>query len=337
MSKRSLFWGHGSGKLGEAVFYRAGGEQRTRAYTAIVKNPRTYAQALQRTKLNNMVGAFKDLKKVVESYIKPAKSSQSPFNAFFSENWKRNRWVEGPEELGNNEGIAADFIVSNGNLGINTECTPSEFTLSGKSPSAKKWGFYLPLPAAVDVTLGAEDTEKGYVLSEGRALYEALTFGGNPLGLPSDFYLTVVESSSGVTSVSSYVYTIRCSEHNAEGFTCVSYPSNPGAPSAAALGKVVTLAGAVVDETHKAEGATGLVFGALASSEAALSNGIAVIISYSSPDGFQHTKSVMKYSSDLVDTASQFLPNTTTGQEIIGLYQSVGNKLGRTDKPIKLE
>ena len=337
MSKRSLFWGHGSGKLGEAVFYRAGGEQRTRAYTAIVKNPKTYAQALQRTKLNNMVGAFKDLKKVVESYIKPAKSSQSPFNAFFSENWKRNRWVEGPEELGNNEGIAADFIVSNGTLGINTECTPSEFTLSGKSPSAKKWGFYLPLPAAVDVTLGAEDTEKGYVLSEGRALYEALTFGGNPLGLPSDFYLTVVESSSGVTSVSSYVYTIRCSEHNAEGFTCVSYPSNPGAPSAAALGKVVTLAGAVVDETHKAEGATGLVFGALASSEAALSNGIAVIISYSSPDGFQHTKSVMKYSSDLVDTASQFLPNTTTGQEIIGLYQSVGNKLGRTDKPIKLE
>ena len=337
MSKRSLFWGHGSGKLGEAVFYRAGGEQRTRAYTAIVKNPRTYAQALQRTKLNNMVGAFKDLKVVVESYIKPAKSSQSPFNAFFAENWKRNRWVEGPEELGNNEGIAADFIVSNGKLGINTECTPSEFMLSAKTPSAKKWGFYLPLPVVTDVMLGAEDAEKGYVLSEGRALYEALTFGGNPLGLPSDFYLTVIESSSGVTSVSSYVYTIRCNEHNAEGFTCVSYPENPGAPSAAALNKVVTLAGGTIDEVHKAEGATGLVFGAVASSEAALSNGIAVIISYSSPDGFQHTKSFMKYSSDLVDTASQFLPNTTTGQEIIGMYQSVGNKLGRTDKPVKLE
>ena len=32
MSKRSLFWGNGAGKLGEAVYYRAGGEQRTRAY-----------------------------------------------------------------------------------------------------------------------------------------------------------------------------------------------------------------------------------------------------------------------------------------------------------------
>lgn len=337
MSKRSLFWGHGSGKLGEAVFYRAGGEQRTRAYTAIVKNPRTYAQALQRTKLNNMVGAFKDLKVVVESYIKPTKSSQSPFNAFFAENWKKNRWVESPEELGNNEGIASDFIVSNGKLGINTDCSPSEFTLSAKNPSAKKWGFYLPLPVLTDVSLGSEDTEKGYILSDGRSLYEALTFGGNPLGLPSDFYVTIVESLAGVTSVSSYVYTIRCNEHNTAGFACVSYPMAADAPSAAALNKVVTLAGARVDETHKAEGATGLVFGTLYTDETSMSNGIAVIISYSSPDGFQHTKSVLKYGVDLADTASQFLPNTTLGQEIIGLYQSVGNKLGRTDKPVKLE
>lgn len=334
MSKRSLFWGHGSGKLGEAVFYRAGGEQRTRAYTAVVKNPRTYAQALQRTKLNNMVGAFKDLKLVIEAYIKPSRAAQSPFNAFFALNWKRNRWVESPEELSNNEGISADFIVSNGKLGINTECTPSEFTLSAKTPSVKKWGFYLPLPVATDVVLGAEDTEKGYVLPEGRALYEALTFGGNPLGLPSDFYVTIIESLAGVTSVSSYVYTIRCNEHNAEGFTCVSYPVAAGAPSAAALKKVVALAGGTIDETHKAEGATGLVFGNLYSDETSMSNGIAVIISYSSPDGFQHTKSVLKYGADLADTANQFLPNTTLGQEIIGMYQSVGNKLGRTDKPI---
>lgn len=334
MSKRSLFWGHGSGKLGEAVFYRAGGEQRTRAYTAIVKNPRTYAQALQRTKLNNMVGAFKDLKKVVESYIKPAKASQSPFNAFFAENWKRNRWVESPEELGNNEGIASDFIVSNGSLGINTECTPSEFTLSAEEPSAKKWGFYLPLPIATDVVTGSVDTEKGYVLANGRSMYEALTFGGNPLGLPSDFYVTVIESLSGVTSVSSYVYTIRCNEKSTTGFTCVSYPMAASAPSADDLKKVVTLAGATLDVAHKAEGATGLVFGGLYDNEESMSNGIAVIISYSSPDGFQHTKSVLKYGTDLADTASQFLPNTTLGQEIIGMYQSVGNKLGRTDKPV---
>lgn len=37
MSKRSLFWGQAAGKLGEAVYYRAGGEQRTRTYVAKIK------------------------------------------------------------------------------------------------------------------------------------------------------------------------------------------------------------------------------------------------------------------------------------------------------------
>ena len=41
MSKRSLFWGKASGKLGEAVFYRAGGTQRTRTYVKNVKNPKS--------------------------------------------------------------------------------------------------------------------------------------------------------------------------------------------------------------------------------------------------------------------------------------------------------
>mgnify|MGYP007050596991 CR=1 FL=1 len=40
MSKRSLFWGNASGKLGEAVFYRAGGEQRTRTWIPKIKNPK---------------------------------------------------------------------------------------------------------------------------------------------------------------------------------------------------------------------------------------------------------------------------------------------------------
>ena len=65
-----------------------------------------------------------------------------------------------------------------------------------------------------------------------------------------------------------------------------------------------------------------------------MSNGIAVIISYSSKDGFQHTNSILKYSVGLVDTAEQYLPNTPSGQEIIAMYQSVNAKLGRTDKPV---
>ena len=38
MSKGSLFWGNARGRLGQSVFYRAGGEQRNRTYVAKIKN-----------------------------------------------------------------------------------------------------------------------------------------------------------------------------------------------------------------------------------------------------------------------------------------------------------
>ena len=84
MSKRSLFWGQASGKLGEAVYYRAGGEQRTRSYVAKIKNPKTRAQALQRTKFNNMVAVFRGTSVFVKSLFKAEKSSQSPSNSTIS-------------------------------------------------------------------------------------------------------------------------------------------------------------------------------------------------------------------------------------------------------------
>ena len=43
MSKGSEFWGNASGKLGQQVLYRAGGEQRARMHVAKIKNPRTVA------------------------------------------------------------------------------------------------------------------------------------------------------------------------------------------------------------------------------------------------------------------------------------------------------
>lgn len=333
MSKRSLFWGHGSGKLGEAVFYRAGGEQRTRAYTAIVKNPRTYAQALQRTKLNNMVGAYKDLKKVVEAFVKPVKASQSPFNAFFAENWKRNRWVASPEELGNREGVSSGFVVSNGKLAINTECTPMEVTLSASSGGAKKWGFHLGLPLPVTTSLASKDDTNGIVVNSGRALYEVLTANGNPFNLPSDFWVTIIESWTGVSSVTSYVYMLRCNADNVNGFTCVSYPFGADAPSLADLDRLVTLVGGTIGEVNKVEGATGLVFGSLFDDELSMENGIALVISYSGADGFQHTQSFLKYSKGLHEAGNQFLPSTEIGRDIINQYQSGVAKLGRTDKP----
>ena len=114
MSKRSLFWGNGSGKLGEAVYYRAGGEQRTRTYIKTVKNPKSYQQALQRTKFNNLVGVYKGLALAVKSFYTQREANQSPFNAFFRKNWPLNLWVADKELTSKGEGVADGFYVAVG-------------------------------------------------------------------------------------------------------------------------------------------------------------------------------------------------------------------------------
>lgn len=65
MSKRSLFWGNASGKLGEAVFYRAGGEQRTRTWIPKIKNPKTLSQVENRLSLLNLVTTYKEWKDII--------------------------------------------------------------------------------------------------------------------------------------------------------------------------------------------------------------------------------------------------------------------------------
>lgn len=82
MSKRSLFWGNATGKLGEAVFYRAGGEQRTRTYVAKIANPRTLAQMQNRIAMANLASFFRSLKGLLKFSMTDRKSNQSAFNVF---------------------------------------------------------------------------------------------------------------------------------------------------------------------------------------------------------------------------------------------------------------
>ena len=93
MSKRSLFWGNASGKLGEAVFYRAGGEQRTRTWVPKIKNPKSHAQAVQRTKLNNLTALYKGMQTAIQNFTRIEKSGRSAFNQFVANNSNINQWV----------------------------------------------------------------------------------------------------------------------------------------------------------------------------------------------------------------------------------------------------
>lgn len=86
MSKGSLFWGKGSGKLGETVLYRAGGEQRTRTYVAKIKNPKTLAQMENRLSMRNFAQVYRAMQPILSKSFPNRTAKESGFNAFVKAN-----------------------------------------------------------------------------------------------------------------------------------------------------------------------------------------------------------------------------------------------------------
>lgn len=86
MSKGSLFWGKGSGKLGETVLYRAGGEQRTRTYVSKIKNPKTIAQMKNRLSMRNFAQCYRAMQSVLSKSFPNRLQKESGFNAFVKAN-----------------------------------------------------------------------------------------------------------------------------------------------------------------------------------------------------------------------------------------------------------
>lgn len=76
-----MLLGLAAGKIGDLVFYRDGGEQRTRT-RVIPKNPRTIAQQSQRSKIANASALYRLLASVVSESFVNRPSNQSGYNAF---------------------------------------------------------------------------------------------------------------------------------------------------------------------------------------------------------------------------------------------------------------
>lgn len=83
MSKSNMLLGLAKGKVGDLVFYRDGGEQRTRT-RVIPKNPRTPAQMAQRVRMANVSAIFRLLSPILKESFTGRPSNQSGFNAFAS-------------------------------------------------------------------------------------------------------------------------------------------------------------------------------------------------------------------------------------------------------------
>lgn len=320
MSKRSLFWGNGSGKLGEAVFYRAGGEQRTRTYIKTVKNPKSYQQALQRTKFNNLVGCYKGISTAVKSFFNNRASNQSPFNAFFKLNFPLNLWVADKEMTGVSEGIFEGFYVSNGNFNFDTTLTPRNSDLADTD-------FYLSLEipeSGCEIPVGIPQES----VRVGKQLYQLLVGDTNPSGLPSEFFFTVILIQQGFAAQGAQVFTMRCAADSEEHFRFVQGSPRMAVPDQSFMDNLVTfMDGTPTPSTATAAGSytgvTRLGIGTKAIAEGDIDCGAAVVISFKDSTGKQCTKSAIFYGQALTDIARDYIPSGTAGQSIINQYQTV--------------
>ena len=200
MSKRSLFWGQASGKLGEAVFYRAGGEQRTRAYVKAVKNPKTLAQMMQRITMGNLVSMYSALKPVLSQSFPSRAANRSAFNEFVSANKGAKSYAVTKEDVQNRFFWPIDLTISRGSLNIPTVITFDNATEEDKGPSAVWSMLNQPVSAkslGIDVSQyvgdGAVDF-KQFELTPYQ-VYKLFTANGNPFGLPNKFVITMLLGS----------------------------------------------------------------------------------------------------------------------------------------------
>lgn len=330
MSKRSLFWANASGKLGETVFYRAGGEQRNRTYVKKVKNPKTQSQALQRAKSNNMVAVFRGIKTVADSFF-TRKANQSGFNAFFSQNWGSNAWVANKIMCERAEGVSKGFYMAKGALTINTSNIAmnqidDKFT---ENPFSGDYAMIwtLPAPLSPNNILGAP-------MENGTLLYNLLTASGNPMNLPTKFNVTAVFAEYGLEGIGHRVITVECTPDGKAAWRNVATPANKKPWTEAQLQTICTIADAAslipsdsTDYTGSATNVIGLSFGLTETQAVKLQSGLAVIISYTDASGKQYTKSPMVYNDSLAELANQWLPSSPVGSGIVTEYSATSDAL----------
>lgn len=198
MSKRSLFWGQASGKLGEAVFYRAGGEQRTRAYVKNIKNPKTLAQMKNRIIMNNVVSAFRSMKPILSVSFPMKAANQSGFNAFVKANKNVVPYAISKEDVQFGGCMPYRMFVSQGDIPINTGVELQELSDATDPGAMNLWYPTINglLPGKV-VLEALPEKEAAFGVTP-QQLYTLMTANGNPMGLPSEFKVTIVGSYYGL-------------------------------------------------------------------------------------------------------------------------------------------
>lgn len=116
MSKRNLLLGTAAGKVGDLVFYRAGGEQRTRAKVT-PNNPKTYAQQAQRSRMANVTLTYRALSALIKDTFPTRPIKQTAFNAFSADALPISPYL--PKEFADKgEFVLAPVLVAKGSIPV---------------------------------------------------------------------------------------------------------------------------------------------------------------------------------------------------------------------------
>lgn len=91
MAKGNMLLGQARGKVGDLVFARQSGQQVVRARAAVVRNPQTEVQMIQRILMNTVAQAYSKMSAIVDHSFEGIEKGQKSMSFFMSKNLKTIR------------------------------------------------------------------------------------------------------------------------------------------------------------------------------------------------------------------------------------------------------
>lgn len=174
-----MLLGHARGKVGDIVFSRVNGQQVTRARAAVVKNPQTEPQMIQRIILNTVIQAYSRMAEITDHSFEGIQQGQASMNKFMRENMSRLRMfvADYVAEAGTFEGCYA-FSPKGQNLFV-----PNPYILStGQLPQVDLASVSATAGATITIaSAGAIPTYEELIVSLGLQRGDQLTFIGQEL------------------------------------------------------------------------------------------------------------------------------------------------------------
>lgn len=324
MVKRSLFWGQASGKLGEAVYYRAGGEQRTRTYLKNIKNPKTQAQAIQRAKLNNLTACFRGASIFLRSFFKAPKANQSAFNAFVSANSKANAYVANDTMVKLQEAIPLGLYFANGDSGDNLDMAVTEFPSILEPEVLGKYMMAMPMyiPALPISEATTDTTTGGLIVADGATLYKIFTDPNNGFTLPSEFDLTFLLAEGGSEGMVFITATVHCSASSTDKLHIVQKSQNVAIVDAD-IQKQLLVGGVTSDNPQDGTTVAGqgvLAFGGNYTTQEEVYNSVGCVLSYVGANGKTWNQVYMPTAQLLTETYGPYAYDGEIGSQIVAGY-----------------